>query len=162
MRRTFGHPDQIRDGVILYGDDGEHFRPIKVDADGKILLPPVSITNLQFFRKRRPLHWKDTGVGTTFHTFDPKAPHKLLEIRFKTTALAAGEDFTITKTATSGPNYHDVILFFEELGDLGTLDLTIPFGADEGFMTEADSLVFALSANTGADRWGLEVVYELV
>jgi len=116
--------------------------------------------------KRSPLHWFDTGTGTTFKVFNPQAPHKLLEIRFKTTALAAGEDLTITRTNADAGNgrstYHNVILFFEELGDTGTLNLTMPFGSDEGFMTKDDSLVFALSANTGADRWGLEVIYELV
>ncbi len=118
-------------------------------------------------RKRKPLHWFDSGVATTFKVFYPKKAHKLLEIRFKTTALAAAEDFTITKTnANTAKNgrvtYFDVILFFEELGDTGTTDLSMPFSPDEGFMTEDDSLVFALSANTGSDRWGLEVIYELV
>ena len=119
-----------------------------------------------FERKRRPLRHTDTGVATTFKTFFPAKPHKLLEIRFKTAALAAGEDFTITRT-NANPlegllTYANVILFFEELGDTGTLDISLPFGPDEGFMTETDSLVFALSANTGSDRWGLEVIYELV
>ncbi len=124
---------------------------------------------LTFFRKRRPLHWYDTGAtnGAPHRVFNPGVPHKLLEIRFKTAALAAGEDFTITKTNTNAPTnnraaYHDVILFFEELGDTGTTDLSMPFEVDEGFMEAADSLVFALSANTGNDRWGLEVIYELV
>ena len=121
---------------------------------------------LVFFRKRRPIHWFDTGTGATFKVFNPRAPHKLLEIRFKTAALAAGEDFTITKTNTSATDYrstyHNVILFFEELGDTGTLNLSMAFSPDEGFMTENDSLVFALSANVGADRWGLEVIYEVV
>ena len=120
---------------------------------------------LKVFRARKPLHWKDTGVSTTFKVFNPGAAFKLMEIRFKTTALAAGEDFTITRTdvsQTSNAAYHDVILFFEELGDTGTLNLSLPFSSDEGFMTETDSLVFALSANAGADRWGLEVIYELV
>ena len=122
---------------------------------------------LTFFRKRKPLHWFDTGVGATFKVLNPGAAFKILEIRFKTAALAAAEDLTITKTNTnnagnSRSTYHDVILFSEELGDLGTLDMVKTFDADEGFMTETDSLVFALSANAGADRWGLEVVYELV
>jgi len=121
---------------------------------------------LTFFRKRKPLHWFNTGTSTIFKTFNPGAAFKILEIRFKTTALAAGEDLTITKTNTVPGNtnstYHNVILLFEELGDLGTLNLVRTFDADEGFMTETDSLVFALSANAGADRWGLEVVYELV
>jgi len=117
-------------------------------------------------RKRNPLHWYDTGVAATIKTFKPGAPHKLLEIRFKTTALAAGEDLTITKTNTNPTNlystYHDVILLKEELGDLGTTNLVRTFDADEGFMTEDDSIVSALSANTGGDRWGMEIVYELV
>ena len=115
---------------------------------------------------RKPLHWFDTGTATTFKVFNPRVPYKLLEIKFKTAALAAGEDFTVTKTSTTpltgDLTYHDLILFFEELGDTGTTDLSIPFGENEGFCTEDDSLVFALSANTGSDRWGLEVVYEVV
>ena len=122
---------------------------------------------LTFFRKRRPLHWFDTGTGTTHKVFNPIAAHKILEIRFKTTALAAAEDFTITKTNTNTAvnarsTHYDNILFFEELGDTGTLNFTLPFSPDEGFMTADDSLVFAHSANTGSDRWGLEVIYELV
>ncbi len=123
---------------------------------------------LTVFRKRRPLHWYDTGVTATIKTFIPGVACKLLEIRFKTAALAAGEDLTITKTNanplgdTNRSTYHDVILFFEELGDTGTLDIAMPFGPDEGFMTKDDSIVSALSANTGSDRWGMEIIYELV
>jgi len=114
--------------------------------------------------KRSPIHYFDTGAGTDFKVFAPQAPFKIMEIRFHTAALAAGEDLTITRTTTIGEEstYYNVILFFEEIGDTGTTDLSIPFGPEEGFFRNTDTLVFALSANTGSDRWGLEVIYELV
>ena len=126
-------------------------------------------TVLMFFRVRRPLHWYLTGASTVAATdyFFPRVPHKILEIRWHSAAFAAAEDLTITKTNRNMPvnsraTYYDTILFFEEIGDTGTINMTMPFAADEGFMEEADSLVFALSANTGGDRWGIEVIYELV
>ena len=117
-------------------------------------------------RRRKPLYWRDTGTATTFQVFAPGAPHKVLEVRFHTAALAAAETLTITKTrldtAPASGTYYNTVLVSEDLGTDGTTDLIVIFGPEEGFCDEFDTLVPALSANTGSDRWGLEIVYELV
>jgi len=37
-KRSEGNVDQVQQqGIILYGWDGTHFRPVKVDADGRLI-----------------------------------------------------------------------------------------------------------------------------
>lgn len=123
---------------------------------------------LKFFRKRKPLRHTDTGVGTTFKTLALSAPFKLLEVRFHLgSVLAATETLTLTRTSLvplHGPmlTYVDYVILSEDLGTLGAVDLVKTFGPEEGLFTKDDSIVPALSANAGADRWGLEILYELV
>jgi len=122
---------------------------------------------LTVFSKRKPLTHTDTGTGTSFKTFYPRAPFKLLEIRFLTTALAAGETLTFTRTSGTplkSPmlTYINYVMFTMDLGTSGITSLSISFDSDEGLFTETDTIVPTLSANTGGDRWGLEIVYELL
>lgn len=119
-------------------------------------------------RKREPLRHTDTGVGTAFNVFAPGAPFKVLEFRFHLgSALAAAETLTLTRTSllpTLSPmlTYINHVILTQDLGTTSILDLVRTFDSDEGFFTGNDSIVPALSANTGADRWGLEILYELV
>ena len=121
---------------------------------------------LKVVRQYEQQTYVDTGIGTTFVPLTPGYPFKLLEIRFKTAALAAGETLTITRKnllpLTGLLTYLDYTILSEDLGTLGTLSLTASFGEGEGLFTENDSIDISLSANVGADRWGLEIKYEKV
>lgn len=119
--------------------------------------------------KRRPLHHTDTGTGTTFQTFNPGAAFKLLEIRFHTAVLAAAETLTFTRVVTGAEalkpgiaDYLDYTIYSNDLGTDGITSVSVAFEGEEGLFTEHDSIVPALSANIGVDRWGLEIKYELV
>lgn len=115
---------------------------------------------------RGVLRHLDTGTGTTFLTLNPRAAFKLLEIRFKTAALAAAETLSFTRTSTLSDgqllDYVNYLIYSNDLGTAGTTDLSVAFDGEEGYFTKDDSIVPALSANTGSDRWGLEIVYELI
>lgn len=122
---------------------------------------------LSIFRKRKPLSHFDTGIGTDFKVLAPSAPFKLLEVRFHVGVLAAAETFSLTRVRMfpeAGPmlNYIDHLILSQDLGTTGILDLTAAFGGEEAMFSENDTIQPALSANTGADRWGLEIVYELL
>jgi len=133
-----------------------------LDATEDIKEATIKIESLL---KRKPLTWKDTGVGSAITTFIPGFPYKLLEVRFHLgSALAAAETLTLTRTAFGDESvaYYNVVLLSQDLGTAGILDLSLVFGPEEGYYTELDSIVSALSANTGGDRWGLEIVYEKV
>jgi len=124
-----------------------------------------AIENLSL-SKRKPLSHIDTGTGTTFKTLIPGVPFKLLEIRFKTAALAAAETLSFTRTRLYSvlgmATYVDHVIYSEDLGTLGVTSVVVTFGGEEAMFFEYDSIVPALSANTGSDRWGLEILYELV
>lgn len=124
---------------------------------------------LNIFRKRKPLSHVDTGVGTVFKILFPQVAFKILEIRFKTTALAAGETLSFTRIITNAggvfgeiSTFIDYLIYSNDLGTAGTTDLSVVLEGEEGIFTDQDSIVPALSANTGGDRWGLEIVYELL
>jgi len=124
-------------------------------------------STLTTFRKRRPLRHTDTGVGIVFAIFAPRVPFKLLEIRFLTTALAAAETLSFTRVSltpltTPMLTYVNNVILTEDIGTSGVTSVVVSFDPDEGFYTENDSILPALSANTGGDRWGLEIVYELI
>jgi len=111
--------------------------------------------------KRAPVHTKTTGTATAVATLTPAAAFKMLEIRFHLgSALAAAEKLTATQNATG--TVYDTVLLSEDMGTLGTLDLVKTFDKDEGFFESTDSIVIALSANTGGDIWGCQTIHELV
>ena len=122
---------------------------------------------LTFFRKRKPLSHKDWGAGTTFKVLYPAAPFKLLELRFHLSgALAADETFTLTRVNALPLEdlltHADVLILSEDMGTAGSTSLIKTFDSDEGIYGKDDTIVPALSANTGPDTWGLEIVYELL
>jgi len=103
-----------------------------------------------------------TGTTAAIVTLNPAADYHLLGVRFHlATALAALETLTITLDANAGVEY-DTVLFTQDLGTAGTLDLVIPFGGDEDFFVAGDQIVIALSANAGADVWGCTIIYEMI
>ncbi len=103
-----------------------------------------------------------TGNTAAITTLNPAAEYHLLGVRLHlATALVAGETLTITLDANAGGTY-DTILFTQDLGTAGTLDIVIPFGGDEDFFVAGDQIVIALSANVGGDVWGCQILSESV
>ena len=110
---------------------------------------------------RVPVHTKTTGTGTAVATLTPGAAFKLLEIRFHLgSVLAAAETLTVIQNAVG--TAYDTSLLSEDMGTGGIVDLIKTFGKDEGFFESTDSIVIALSANTGGDTWGCQTIHELV
>ncbi len=103
-----------------------------------------------------------TGTGTAIATLNPATDFHLLGIRLHLgSALAALETLTVTFDALAGAAY-DTVLFSQDLGTAGTLDLVIPFGGEEDFFVAGDQIVIALSANAGGDTWGCQTLHEPV
>ena len=103
-----------------------------------------------------------TGTGTAIATLNPATNFHLLGIRLHLgSALAATETLTVTLDANAGGAY-DTVLFSQDLGTAGTLDLVIPFGGDDDFFVSGDQIVIALSANAGGDIWGCQTLHEPV
>ena len=121
--------------------------------------------SLQWFLNQKPLTHQDTGEGTTFRTLYPGAPFKLIELRFlAASALAAGETLSLTRTCNR-PDYADYLdytIYSNDIGTAGILSVAVIFDEEEAMFTKWDTVVPALSANVGADRWGLEIVYKLL
>ncbi len=121
-------------------------------------------TNLiGWFRRRRvPVFTRSTGTNTAIATLNPAADFHLLGIRlFIGSALAAAETLTVTLDANEGAAY-DTVLFTLDMGTPDIRSVVIPFGGDEDFFVNGDKIVVALSANTGGDTWGCEIMHELM
>ena len=109
-----------------------------------------------------PVFTRSTGTNTAIATLDPGADFHLLGIRlFVGSALAAAETLTVTLDANAGSAY-DIVLFTLDMGTPDIRSIVIPFGGDEDFFVSGDKLVVALSANTGGDTWGCEIMHELM
>ena len=114
--------------------------------------------------KRVPVITSTTGTNTAIASLTPAAAFQLLGVRFNVSTgapLAAAETLTVTLDAGDGAAY-DTILFSQDLGTAGIVDVVIPFGGEEDFFEAADIIVIALSANAGGDTWGCQTVHELV
>ena len=107
-------------------------------------------------------NYKDGESGeTAIGTLDPAADFHLLGFRIHFDGvLAAGETLTLTLDSHVNASY-DAVLYTRDLSVGSVVDLVIPFGGNEDFFKNGDTIVIALSANTASRTWGATIIYEL-
>lgn len=148
-----GQTDKVHNtGYIIYGGDGTNFYPVLISSSGKPILGRV------------PVITPTTGgaaTATAIATLTPGAAFHLLGVRIHfSAALAAGETLTITRNSTT--DAYDTLLFSLDIGTPDIVDVKIPFGGEDDFYGATDTIVIALSANTGSKVWGCDTIHELV
>ena len=98
--------------------------------------------------------------GALAATLAPETPYRLLGIELKiNTAGTTDESFTVTKDATIGAVY-DQLLVTQNTKTPAITDLYLPFGV--GYEFSADDELDAACANTENRTWGLTWKYQTV
>ncbi len=98
--------------------------------------------------------------GAIAASLTPKTPYRLLGIELKiNTAGTTDESFTVTKDATIGAAY-DQLLVTQNTKTPAITDLYLPFGV--GYEFSADDELDAAWANTENRTWGLTFKYQTV